>query len=135
MVPMRAVPVCLSKQGRAQMSVLNRRGFMKALLATAASTSSARAALSHAATPPIAETETANSLNLENGEQQLRFSSVGEQLTFQNFLRAGKEWKPATLAGIPLVTGPSFPTAALRRQVQFAGLTRPGPDEPAASRR
>jgi hypothetical protein len=100
------------------MSVLNRRGFMKALLATAASTSSARASLSHDATPPTAETETANSLNLENGDQQLRFSSVGEQLTFQNFLRAGKGWKPATLVGIPLVTGPSFPlvTSGLRRQ-------------------
>lgn len=110
--------MCRSKQGRTQMSVLNRRGFMKALLATAASASSARRALCQVSTPPIAQTESANSLKLENGAQQLRFSSVGERLTFQNFLRAGREWKPATLAGIPLVTGPSFPlmTSALRRQ-------------------
>jgi len=101
------------------MSHLDRRGFMKALLATAAGASSARVAVSGLTASPGADTETtASGLSLENGEQLLRFSSLGEKLTFQNFLRAGNAWQPATLIGIPLVTGPSFPlvTSALRRQ-------------------
>lgn len=31
---------------------------------------------------------------------------------FQNFLRVQGEWRPATLPGIPLITGPSFPLKA-----------------------
>ncbi len=70
----------------------------------------------------VPQTETASaSTNLENGDQQLRLSPIGAPLAFQNFVRVGNEWKPATLPGIPLVTGASFPlvTSRLRRD----GLT------------
>lgn len=50
--------------------------------------------------------------SLEHGEQQLRVSGRGVPFCFQNFLRVADEWKPATLPGIPLVTGPSFPLVA-----------------------
>ena len=49
----------------------------------------------------------------ENGDQQLRVSPAGEIFAFQNFLRIADEWRSATLPGISLVTGPSFPLHAL----------------------
>lgn len=55
-----------------------------------------------------------SSANLENGAQQLRLSAAGTPLTFQNFVSAEGKWKPATLPGIPLVTGASFPLGASR---------------------
>ena len=39
-------------------------------------------------------------------------SEQGLPFCFQNFLRAADQWKPGTLPGIPLVTGPSFPLVA-----------------------
>lgn len=83
--------------------LIHRRYFVKSMLATAAG-APAYAALSHAIIPE----ESVHSVSLENGEQQLRLSSVGSPLTFQNFLRAGTEWKPSTLPGTPLITGPSL---------------------------
>ncbi|MGH9708704.1 MAG: hypothetical protein ACRD5R_18300, partial [Candidatus Acidiferrales bacterium] len=50
--------------------------------------------------------------NLENGDQQLRFTEAGSSFAFQNFLRVGQEWKPATLPGNALASGPSFPWMA-----------------------
>src|SRR5207253_10711793 len=104
------------------MSHLNRRGFMKTLLATAASATPAGVDFSERIAWLSPQTGTASaSTNLENGDQQLRLSPVGAPLAFQNFVRVGNEWKPATLPGIPLVTGASFPlvTSYLRRE----GLT------------
>lgn len=105
------------------MTLLNRRGFVKTILTTAAGTTSAYAVLGRGL--PLEETdqgETASSLNLENGGQQLRLSSVGAPLTFQNFLRIGNEWKPSTLSGVPIVIGPSFPlvTSSIRHQENAA---------------
>jgi len=99
------------------MILLNRRGFMKTLLLTAASSSSGHLDFSQAITLPSLEMETAASTNLENGDQQLRFSPVGGPFFFQNFVRVSNQWKPATLSGIPVVSGPSFPlrTSSLRR--------------------
>jgi hypothetical protein len=100
------------------MTPLNRRRFMKTLLATAASAAPAYANFRKGVALPSTETETASaSTDLEAGDQQLRLSPVGVPLAFQNFVRVGNEWKPATLAGVPLVTGPSFPlvTSRLRR--------------------
>ena len=62
------------------------------------------------------------SFAIESGSQRLRISPEGAPLTYQNFLRVsngngtgtGNEWKPATLAGVPLVTGASFPLVASR---------------------
>jgi hypothetical protein len=45
---------------------------------------------------------------LENGSQQLRISPSGSPLTFQNFLRVGDVWKPATLENNAVLTGASF---------------------------
>src|SRR5713226_7243948 len=104
------------------MSHLNRRGFMKTLLATAASAAPAYAGSPARIALPSFESDLPSlSTNLENGSQQLRLSPTGSPLAFQNFLRVGDEWKPATLPGIPLVTGASFPlvTSRLRRE----GLT------------
>ncbi len=56
--------------------------------------------------------------NLEHGSQQLRISPEGSPLAFQNFLRIGDEWKPATLANNPFIVGDSFPlvTSRVRRE-------------------
>ncbi len=45
---------------------------------------------------------------LPSGDQQLRVTRSGVPFAFQNFVRSGDDWKPATLAGVPVVTGPSF---------------------------
>lgn len=105
------------------MTLFKRRGFVKTILTTAAGTTSAYAVLGREL--PLEETdqgETASSLNLENGGQQLRLSSVGAPLTFQNFLRIGNEWKPSTLSRVPIVIGPSFPlvTSSIRHQQNAA---------------
>jgi len=101
------------------MSHLNRRRFMKTLLATAASATPACVYFSERIAWLSPQTETASaSTNLENGDQQLRLSPVGAPLAFQNFLRVGDEWKPATLANNAVVTGTSFAlvTSRVRRQ-------------------
>jgi len=92
------------------MSLLSRRGFMKTLLVTAASPSplwvdSCRANLW---LPPTKNEPAAASATLEHGGQRLQVSSPGSPFAFQNFLRVAGEWKPATLPGNLLVTGPSF---------------------------
>jgi hypothetical protein len=101
------------------MSQFDRRRFMKTLVVTAVGAapdyarSSARIALlSFESDLPSPST------NLENGSQQLRISPTGSPLTFQNFLRVGDEWKPATLANNSVVTGASFPlvTSHVRRE-------------------
>jgi hypothetical protein len=90
------------------MSEINRRGFVKTVLASAAGivilqeTSSSLFALG-------AENPASNFHVLDSGEQQLRVSPAGGLLSFQNFLRSGSDWKPSTLASVPVITGPSFP--------------------------
>src|ERR1700730_6497006 len=99
------------------MSALNRRFFVKTLLASAASAAPACAVLhkriAFPATPSDGDhpqsTGDSASLNIDAGSQQLRIPPIGTPLSFQNFLRIGSEWKPATLAGVPFVTGASFP--------------------------
>lgn len=101
------------------MSQFNRRRFMKTLLVTAVG-----AAPSYSGSParialPSFESDLPwLSTNLENGSQQLRISPTGSPLVFQNFLRVGDEWKPATLANNAVVTGASFPlvTSHVRRE-------------------
>src|ERR1700730_17723651 len=100
------------------MSTLNRRFFVKTLLAGAASAAPACAALhkriafpatgTHGG-PDVRSAGDSASLNVEAGTQQLRVAPIGTPLSFQNFLRIGSEWKPSTLAGVPFVTGASFP--------------------------
>jgi hypothetical protein len=95
------------------MSLLNRRRFVKTILATAASGSPACAAFCGGVSFPFpADTNTSSSTILENGGQQLRLSPVGTPLTFQNFLFVEGEWKPATPPGVQLLTGASFPLMA-----------------------
>jgi hypothetical protein len=101
------------------MTLQDRRFFMKTLLVTAASATPAYAALHKGIVyPPIDGEESPVPTNLEAGDQQLRISPAGAPLTYQNFLRVANDWKPATLAGIPLVTGASFPlvTSRIRRE-------------------
>src|ERR1700675_1085831 len=104
------------------MSALNRRFFVKTLLASAASAAPACAALHKRIAFPASPSDGDNfqsvgdaaSLNIDAGAQQLRIAPIGSPLSFQNFLRVGSEWKPATLAGVPFVTGVSFPLIAQR---------------------
>jgi hypothetical protein len=91
------------------MNILNRRGFVKAILATAATSSPAFAALYGGLSFPNYPDADSSLTNLESGAQQLRLSAVGTPLTFQNFVLAEGQWKPATLPRVPFVTGPSFP--------------------------
>jgi hypothetical protein len=105
------------------MRLLNRRGFVKTIVTTAAGTTSAYAVLGHGL--PCEETdqrEAASSVELESGGQQLRLSPVGTPLAFQNFLRIGNEWKSSTLSRIPIVVGPSFSlvTSSIRHQENAA---------------
>ena|SRR5258706_11529001 len=102
------------------MNILNRRGFVKTILATAATSSPAFAALNGGLSFPTFADADSSLTNLESGTQQLRLSPVGTPLTFQNFVRAEGEWKPATLPGVPFVTGPSFSLVSshIRREGQ-----------------
>jgi hypothetical protein len=103
------------------MSALNRRFFVKTLLATAASAAPAYATLHKGIGLPCTRSnkehfsaEDSASINIDAGNQQLRVSPEGAALSFQNFLRVGNEWKPSTLAGIPFVAGDSFPLISAR---------------------
>jgi len=103
------------------MNVLNRRFFVKTLLVAAASSSPATAVFYKGIVfPPVGAEDASASTNIEGGDQRLRISPAGTPLTYQNFVRAGNDWKPSTLAGTPLVTGASFPLVASR--VQREGL-------------
>src|SRR5712664_2599398 len=101
------------------MSQFNRRRFMKTLLVTAVGAAPAYAGSpARIALPSFESDHPSPSTNLENGSQQLRISPTGSPLTFQNFLRVGDEWKPATLANNAVVTGASFVlvTSHVRRE-------------------
>src|SRR5260370_29591860 len=102
------------------MTLLNRRGFVKTIVATAACTSPAFATFYGGLPLPISADLDSSSTNLESDTQQLRLSPVGTPLTFQNFVRAEGQWKPATLASVPFVTGASFPLVSshVRREGQ-----------------
>src|SRR5450755_1520713 len=107
------------------MNVLNRRIFVKTLLAAAASSSAASSSSAAygalrrgIALSPVAEDNSGASI--EFGDQRLRVSAAGMPITYQNFLRIGTDWKPATLAGVPLVTGASF--ALVTSRLQSEGL-------------
>ncbi len=102
------------------MNVLSRRIFVKAFLATAASSLPAYAAVDKAkgavVLPSLESEETSAGTNIESGNQRIRISPVGTPFTYQNFVRVGKSdaWKPSTLAGVPVVTGASFPLLTSR---------------------
>lgn len=86
---------------------------MKRCLATAAGASPLYIETCRALTLLSKEAEPSFAI-LESGDQQMRVSLAGEPFSFQNFLRVSNEWRPATLPGIPLVTGPSFSLRASR---------------------
>src|SRR6266851_4497734 len=109
----------LECRGNSYMSQFNRRRFMKTLLVTAAGAAPAYAGSPARIALACFESDLPSlSTNLENGSQQLRISPTGSPLAFQNFLRIGDEWKPATLANNPVVTGASFQlvTSQVRRE-------------------
>jgi len=90
------------------MSQFNRRGFMRTLLVTAVGAVPAQAAVSNKSVWPFFDSDLSSSTNLEHGPQQLRISPTGSPLAFQNFLRFDDQWKPATLANNPFISGDSF---------------------------
>jgi hypothetical protein len=97
------------------MSLLNRRGFMKTFVATAAVAPSLVVRRSDVfGLLPREQGRLAAVTSLEHGDQQLRVSGSGVTFHFQNFLRVANDWRPAMLPGTPLVTGPSFPLVASR---------------------
>jgi len=97
------------------MSKSRRRGFVKSMIASAAGVTLACGSFrSQILAAILTSPDTPAFLTLENGDQQLRFSSPGTILTFQSFLHADGEWKPATLPDTPLVVGASFPLQTSR---------------------
>ncbi len=99
------------------MSQLNRRGFMRTLLVAGVVAGPAHAGITAGLAWPFSESDLSSlPTNLEHGSQQLRISPVGSPLAFQNFLRIGDEWKPATLANNPFIVGESFPLVTARVQ-------------------
>jgi uncharacterized protein (DUF1810 family) len=99
------------------MSQSNRRGFMRTLLVGAVVGGPAHASISAVLVWPFSESELESlPANLEHGSQQLRISPVGSPLAFQNFLRIGNEWKPATLPNNPFIVAESFPLVSTRVQ-------------------
>lgn len=101
------------------MNQFSRRGFVKTLLEAAAGATPACSGLRSGLIPSVLESlSDSASVILENGGQQLRLSPIGSPLTFQNFLRAGEQWKPSTLPATPLVSGASFPlvTSQMRQE-------------------
>jgi hypothetical protein len=90
------------------MSQFNRRGFMRTLLVTAVGAVPAHGNVSDKFAWPFLDSDPSSSNNLENGSQQVRVSATGSPLAFQNFLRIGDEWKPATLPDNPFISGESF---------------------------
>src|SRR5947209_1192874 len=105
----------LECRGSSRMSHFNRRGFMKTLLVTAVGAGPAYAGISSGIALPSFESDRPSPPTiLENGSQQLRISPTGSPLAFQNFLRVGDEWKPATLANNPFIVGASFPLVSSR---------------------
>jgi hypothetical protein len=94
------------------MSLIHRRGFMKTCLAGVTSASLVMRSAREFHVLAAEESPHEKFASLEQGEQQLRVSGRGVPFCFQNFLRVADEWKPATLPGIPLVAGPSFPLVA-----------------------
>ena len=104
---------------------IDRRAFVKSILITAIGAAPAHAAIRTGSLPALDAFPDADTF-LENGGQQLRFSSVGTALSFQNFLRIDNQWKPSTLPAIPLLSGPSFPlmTSQVHRDGSGARLPR-----------
>lgn len=103
------------------MSEINRRGFVKTVLASAAGITFAQNVSANAVTFWSADAD-AQSQTVTSGDQQIRISPSGEPLAFQNFVRSGNSWKPATLAGVPVITGPSFPLKISRISHQSGNL-------------
>src|SRR5207244_10064559 len=98
--------------------------FINADLVSADGTRYGRGAPSHSLSP--AENEPPGLTSFENCDQQLRVSPDGDVFAFQNFLRVANEWRPATLPGISLVTGPSFPLRATGISKSGSGLNCEG---------
>ena len=95
------------------MGQFNRRGFLRALLITAVGAGPTHVGISEGISCPISEAGFPSLLTkLEHGSQQLRISPTGSALAFQNFLRIGDEWRPATLPSNPFIVGTSFPLVA-----------------------
>jgi hypothetical protein len=90
------------------MTEINRRSFVKSVLASTAGMTLVQIAPSESLADWSAQAD-AQFESLQSGEQLLRVSPSGQSLAFQNFVRSANDWKPSTLAGVPVVTGPSFP--------------------------
>src|SRR3984885_2578530 len=109
------------------MNVLNRRIFVKTLLATAAGSSPAHAAFHKGRNfvfPSLEAEDTSGTTHIESGNRRITISPAGTPLTYQACVRSGtsrahtsadtsEDWKPASLPGA-LVTGPSFPLISSR---------------------
>jgi uncharacterized protein (DUF1810 family) len=109
------------------MSQLNRRGFLRTLLFTAVSRGPAHAGISRASAWPFSGADLPSfPTNLEHGSQQLRISPPGTPLAFQNFLRIGDQWKPATLANNPLIFGDSFKLLTSRMEREDSRIRSAG---------
>ncbi len=114
------------------MNALNRRIFVKTLLATAAGSSPAYAAFHKSRSfvfPSLEAEDASGATHLESRNRRITISPAGTPLTYQSFVRVGTsrahtsadtsdntsdDWKPSSLSGVPLVAGPSFPLVSSR---------------------
>ncbi len=87
---------------------MDRRSFVRYLAGVAGNAFSSSSLLFSPEPLELKHRTAADPLIIENTSQRLALSPVGESLTFQSFLRSGEGWKPATLAGNVLISGPSF---------------------------
>ena len=90
------------------MTEFDRRGFLKKLFVAGVAAVPACSVFPEVAGGPLSLLALpSTSENLESGSQQLRISAAGSPLAFQNFMRAGNEWKASTLPNNPFIAGPS----------------------------
>jgi len=99
---------------------------MKTCLAGVASASLVVRSAKEVPVLAAAESPSARFTTLEHGSQQLRVSEQGLPFCFQNFVRAADQWTPATLPGVPLVTGPSFPLVASKVSTSNSSIVAMG---------
>ena len=95
------------------MTEINRRSFVKSVLASTAGLTLVEIAPAESLANWSAQAD-AQFESIQSGEQLLRVSPAGQPLAFQNFVRSAENWKPSTLAGVPVITGPSFPLKSSR---------------------
>ena len=100
---------------------------MKSMIATAAGVTPACGGVrGEVLSSLLASADGSQSVVLDNGNQQLRFSPEGTPFAFQSFLHVAGEWKPSTLPNNPIISGASFPLVSSRIHQDASSITTEG---------